>query len=153
MNQLEARVRANLTAAMKNRDELRQSTLRMVLAALQKASTSGSAAHELSDDEALGVLTSEAKRRAEAATAFRDAGRSEQADREQAEGAVIAEYLPAALSADEVAALVADAIAETGAAGPGGMGPVMKLVTPKTRGRADGKEVAAEVRRQLGAAG
>jgi uncharacterized protein YqeY len=149
MSQLETRIRTDLTAAMKARDELRQATLRMVLAALQTAATSGPAAHELTDEQAQAVLTSEAKRRREAATAFADAGRTEQADRDRAEGAVIAEYLPAPLTAEQVSTLVAEAITTTGAAGPAAMGQVMKLVTPQTRGRADGKAVADEVRRQL----
>jgi uncharacterized protein YqeY len=97
------------------------------------------------------VLTREAKKRREAAEAFAAAGRADQAEAERAEGDVLAGYLPAQLSDDEIASLVAAAVAETGAAGMPGMGKVMKAVTPRVAGRADGARVAAEVRRQLAA--
>lgn len=95
------------------------------------------------------MLTREAKKRREAAAAFGDAGREEQAQAERDEGSVLEEYLPAQLSDEELTALVADAIAETGASGPRAMGQVMKSVNPKVAGRAEGGRVAAEVRRQL----
>jgi uncharacterized protein len=109
----------------------------------------GKQARELSDDEVLRVLTREARKRREAAEAFGAAGRAEQAAAERAEGEVLAGYLPAQLGDDELAALVDAAIAESGASSMAGMGSVMKLLTPRMAGRADGARVAAEVRRRL----
>ena len=134
---------------MRERDELRLATLRMALAAVTNEEVAGKAVRELSDDEVVRVLTREAKRRREAADAFASGGRPELAEREQAEGRVLDEYLPAQLSDDELRALVASAIDETGAEGPRGLGAVMKVVTPRVAGRAEGGRVAAEVRRQL----
>jgi uncharacterized protein YqeY len=148
---LKETIRTDLTAAMKARDEIRSSTLRMILTAITNAEVAGKQARELSDDEIIGVLSSEAKKRREAATAFADGGRSEQAAKETAEAAVIADYLPAQLSPEEISDLVARAIAQTGAADVKAMGKVMGVVTPQVKGRADGGAVAAEVRRQLGA--
>ena len=152
MSTLKDRLRADLTTAMKARDEIRSSTLRMVLTSITNAEVSGKTARELTDDDVLTVLTSEAKKRREAATAFDDGGRAEMAAKERAEAEVIADYLPEQLSAEEIAALVAAAVASTGAAGEGmkAMGKVMGVVTPQVKGRADGGAVAAEVRRQLG---
>lgn len=147
---LKERLRADLTTAIKGRDELRMSTLRMALAAVGTEEVAGAVARELSDDEILKVLTREVKKRQEAATAFAGAGRAGQADRERAEGDVLREYLPAQLSDDELQALVADAIAQTGASGAKAMGQVMKVLTPKTAGRADGGRVAAAVKSALG---
>jgi uncharacterized protein len=110
---------------------------------------SGTTARDLSDDEIVKVLTREARKRREAAEAFSAAGRPDQAAAERAEGEVLADYLPAQLSDDELATLVDAAIAETGASGMAGMGQVMKTVTPRVAGRADGARVAAEVRRRL----
>lgn len=149
MSELKERLRADLTASMKSRDETRTRTLRMVLTEISKEEVSGKAARNLSDAEVQRVLAREAKRRREAADAFRDAGRADQAAAELAEGEVLAGYLPAQLSDDELTALVADAIRQSGAAGPGAMGKVMKAVTPMVAGRADGSRVAAQVRRQL----
>ena len=146
---LKEKLRADMTAAMKARDELRTATLRMVLTAVTNEEVAGKTARELSDDEVLKVLAREAKKRREAAAAFDDAGRAELADRERAEGVVLDEYLPAQLSDDELAGLVRDAIAESGAAGPQAMGQVMKVVQPKVAGRAEGGRIAAEVKRQL----
>jgi uncharacterized protein YqeY len=153
MSSLKDRLRADLTTAIKARDEVRSSTIRMVLTAVTNAEVAGKEARELTDDDVLGVLTSEAKKRREAAVAFDDGGRAEMAAKERAESEVIAEYLPAALSDEEVAAIITSAIEQTGAAGEGmkAMGKVMGLVTPQVKGRADGAGVAAEVRRQLGA--
>jgi uncharacterized protein len=148
---LKARLQSDLTAAMKARDELRAATLRMALTAVTTEEVAGKQARVLSDDEVLTVLTREAKKRREAAEAFDDAGRSELASRERAEGEVLAGYLPAQLSDDELAELVRAAIAETGADNPRAMGQVMKVVQPQVTGRAEGGRVAAEVRRQLGA--
>jgi uncharacterized protein YqeY len=146
---LKDRLRADLTAAMKDRDEVRTRTLRMALTSVSNEEVSGKAARELSDDEVLKILAREAKRRREAATAFQDAGRDEQAAAERAEDAVLSDYLPAQLSDAEVTDLVAAAITETGASGMPAMGQVMKTVTPRVAGRAEGSRVAAEVRRQL----
>ena len=153
MSALKDRLRSDLTDSMKARDEVRSSTLRMVLTAITNAEVAGKEARELSDEDVLGVLTSEGKKRREAAEAFADAGRDEQAAKERAELAVIADYLPEQLTVEEIAALVADAVAETGAAEEGmrAMGKVMGLLNPKVKGRADGGAVAAEVRKQLGA--
>lgn len=150
---LKERLRADLTTAMKAGDKGRSSTLRMVLAAITNEEVAGKAARELSDDDVVTVLTREAKKRREAAEAFAEGDRPEQAAKERAEAAVIAEYLPEQLSAEEIQALVSAAIAQTGAADEGmrAMGKVMGVVTPQTKGRADGGAVAAEVRRQLGA--
>lgn len=152
MSALKDRLRADLTASMKARDEMRSSTLRMVLTAITNAEVSGKVARELTDDDVLTVLTSEAKKRREAATAFAEGGRPEMAAKEAAEGEVIADYLPTPLTEAEIAELVTAAIAQTGAAEEGmrAMGKVMGVVTPQVKGRADGGAVAAEVRRQLG---
>ena len=149
MSALKDRLRADLTTAIKARDELRSSTLRMVLTAITNAEVAGKEARELSDDDVIGVLSTEAKRRREAAVAFEEAGRTEMAAKEAAEGEVIADYLPAQLSEAEIADLVTAAIDQTGAAGEGmrAMGKVMGVVTPQVKGRADGGAVAAEVRR------
>jgi uncharacterized protein YqeY len=152
MSALKDRLRSDLTTAIKARDEVRSSTLRMVLTAITNAEVSGKEQRELSDDDIIGVLSTEAKKRREAATAFEDGGRVEMAAKERAESVVIADYLPAQLGDDEIAALVAAAIEQTGAAGEGmrAMGKVMGVVTPQVKGKADGGAVAAEVRRQLG---
>jgi uncharacterized protein len=147
--ELKERLRADLNDAMRARDQVRMRTLRMALTSITNEEVAGDAARDLTDDEVLRVLIREAKKRREAAEAFSAAGRGEQAEAERAEGDVLAGYLPAQLGDDELAALVAAAIGETGAAGPAGIGPVMKAVTPRVAGRADGARVAAEVRRQL----
>jgi len=151
MAALKDRIRADLTASMKDRDEVRTRTLRMVLTEISKEEVSGSASRELDDADVQRLLAREAKRRREAAEAFRDAGRSDQATAELAEGEILAEYLPAQLDDAELTSLVAAAIADTAASGPSAMGQVMKAVTPKVAGRAEGGRVAAEVRRQLAA--
>ena len=153
MSELKDRLRSDLTTAMKARDDLRSSTLRMVLSAITNAEVAGKVARELDDDDIVGVLSTEAKKRREAATAFADAGRTELADKETAEAAVIADYLPAQLGAGAISEIVTAAIQQTGAAGQGmrAMGVVMGVVQPQVRGRADGGAVAAEVKRQLGA--
>jgi uncharacterized protein YqeY len=146
---LKERLRADLTTAMKARDELSSATLRMVLTAITNEEVAGKQARQLSDDDVVKVLGREAKKRREAHDAYTQAGRQELADREQAELGVIETYLPQQLTDEEVSGLVRDAIAETGASGPQAMGQVMKALTPKVAGRADGGKVAAEVRRQL----
>jgi uncharacterized protein len=146
---LKDRLRGDLTAAMKSRDEVRTRTLRMVLTSISNEEVAGNAARELSDDEVLRILGREARRRREAADAFEAAGRTDQAAAERAEDQVLAEYLPAQLSDAELAALVAEVIDQTGASGMSAMGQVMKAVTPRVAGRAEGGRVAAEVRRAL----
>ena len=147
---MKQRLRADLTTAMKARDELGTATLRMVLTAVSAEEVSGAEARELTDDEVLTVLRREAKKRREAAEAFSSAGRAEQAAREEAEGGVLAGYLPAQLDDSDLAALVADAVTTTGASGMRDMGRVMGVVQSVVAGRADGGRVATEVRRQLG---
>jgi hypothetical protein len=149
VSELKDRLRADLTTAMKSRDELRTATLRMVLAAVSAEEVAGKAARELSDDDVLGVLRREAKRRREAAEAFEGAGRAEQAGRERAEGEVVAGYLPAQLDDADLAAIVADVVTRTGATGMKDMGRVMGAANAAVAGRAEGGRVAAEVRRQL----
>jgi uncharacterized protein YqeY len=150
MPALKDRLRADLTAAMKDRDAVRTRVLRMALTSISNEEVAGTAARELSDDDVLRILAREAKRRREAAAAFQDAGREEQAAAERAEDTVLAGYLPAQLSDAEIAALVTAAIADTGASGKAAMGQVMKAVSAAVAGRAEGSRVAAEVRRQLG---
>ena len=149
MAELKERLRADLNAAMRARDQVRMRTLRMALTSITNEEVAGAAARDLTDDEIVKVLTREARKRREAAEAFSAAGRADQAAAERAEGEILADYLPAQLSDDELAALVDAAIAETGASGMAGMGQVMKTVTPRVAGRADGARVAAEVRRRL----
>ena len=153
MGDLKARLRTDLTASIKARDELRSSTLRMVLTAVTNAEVAGKEHRELTDDDVLGVLSSESKKRREAAEAFADAGREAQAAKEQAESAVIAEYLPEQLSPAEIEQLVTETIDELGVRGDGmrAMGRVMGVLTPRTKGRADGGALAALVRAQLAA--
>ncbi|KAA1419609.1 GatB/YqeY domain-containing protein [Nocardioides humilatus] len=152
MNTLKDRLRTDLTAAIKARDEVRSSTIRMILTAVTNAEVAGKEAKELTDDEMLSVLSTEAKKRREAAVAFEEGNRPEMAAKERAESAVIADYLPAQLSPEEIADLVTKAVEQLGVAGEGpkAMGKVMGVVTPQVKGRADGAAVAAEVRRQLG---
>ncbi|MGI8899374.1 MAG: GatB/YqeY domain-containing protein [Nocardioides sp.] len=152
MSELKDRMRTDLTAAIKSRDALRSSTLRMVLTAITKAEVSGKESRELTDEDIIGVLSTEAKKRREAAGAFADADRAELADKERAEAVVIADYLPEQLSEAEVVGVVASTIASLDVAGEGmkAMGRVMGALQPQVKGRADGAFVAAEVRRQLG---
>jgi uncharacterized protein len=146
---LKEQLRADLTRAMKGRDELTASTVRMVLTAVTTEEVAGKTARVLSDDEVVKVLTREAKKRREAQQAFAQAGRDELAAREQAELAVIETYLPQQMTDAEISTAVAAAIADSGAQGNQAMGQVMKLLSVKVAGRADGAKVAAEVRRQL----
>ncbi len=152
MSAMKDRLRSELTASMKARDELRSSTLRMVLTAITNAEVAGKQARELTDDDVTGVLASEAKKRREASAAFDDADRPELAAKERAEAAVLAEFLPEPMSEAEIAELVTATIAELGVGADGmrAMGRVMGAITPQIKGRADGGAVSAEVRRQLG---
>lgn len=144
-------LRADLTAAMKRRDDVATSALRMAIAAVKQAAVAGKEAVELTDDEILKVINKEVKRRDEAAEAFRKADRPDRADREEAERAVLSAYLPAALSPDELDALISETLAEGGFSGMAAMGPAMKAVTAKVAGRADGKTVSDLVRARLAA--
>ena len=154
MAELKDRLRTDLTAAMKARDSLRAGTLRMVLTAVTNAEVAGTEARELSDDDLIGVLASEGKKRRESAEAFDAGHRPELAEKERAEAAVIAEYLPAQLSDDEISDLVAQTIEQLGVAGDGmkAMGRVMGALQSQVKGRADGGVVAAKVKAALGAA-
>jgi uncharacterized protein len=147
---LKEQLQSDLTTAMKSRDELRASTLRMALTAITTEEVAGKKARQLSDDEVVKVLGRESKKRRESAEAFTAAGRDELATRERAEGEVLATYLPAQLDDGEIERIVRAAIEETGASDPQAMGQVMKVVQPQVAGRAEGGRVAAEVRRQLG---
>jgi uncharacterized protein YqeY len=149
MSELKDRLQADLTAAMRARDELRLATLRMTLTMVKNEEVSGGEANELDDAAVLKVIAREAKKRRESAEAYDAGGRPELAERERAEGVILEEYLPAQLGDDELRDLVAAAVAEAGATSPQQMGGVMKLVTPKVAGRAEGGRVAAEVKRQL----
>jgi hypothetical protein len=155
MSELKEQLRSDLTTSIKARDALRSSTLRMVLTAVTNAEVAGKAARELTDEDVLGVLTSESKKRREAAEAFEGAGRTEQAAKERAEAEVIAGYLPEQLTEEEITALVTATIDELGVRADGmrAMGRVMGVLTPRTKGRADGGFIAATVRAQLSGGG
>jgi uncharacterized protein len=144
-------IRADLTAAMKRRDDVATSALRMALAAVKEAAVAGKEAKELTDDEILKVLNKEVKRRDEAAEAFRNADRPERADREQAEREILAAYLPTPLSPEELETIITETLAVGGFSGMQSMGPAMKAVTAKVAGRADGKTVSDLVRARLSA--
>lgn len=146
---LAEQLQSDLTTAMKARDELTVAVLRSALAAVKEARVAGDTAHELTDAEVQAAIAREAKKRDEAAAAFAEAGRAEQADRERAEGAVLARYLPQALTEDEVAAIVDRVLADGGFTSPKDMGPAMKAVQAEAAGRADGKALAALVRTRL----
>ncbi len=149
MGALKERLHADLTTAMKAKDELVRATLRMVLSAIGNEEVAGAKARALSDDEELAVVIREAKKRREAAAAFESGGASERAERELAEESVLTTYLPRQLSDGELTSLVTAAVAESGAQGPRGMGAVMKLLGPTIAGRAEGGRVAAAVRAAL----
>jgi len=149
MSSLEQQLHDDLTDSIRSRDEVRSSTLRMALTAIKNEAVSGDEARELSDADVIMVLGREAKKRREAATAYDDAARPELAARERAELDVLATYLPAQLTDDELAALVAQAIAETGADSPKQMGAVMKVLTARIAGRADGGRVSSAVKAAL----
>ncbi|HET9874005.1 MAG TPA: GatB/YqeY domain-containing protein [Propionibacteriaceae bacterium] len=150
---LKDRLRADLTAAIKGRDKVRAGTIRMVLSAISEAEVAGTQAVQLSEQQVLDVVVREAKKRREAEDAYVAADRPELAEKEHAESAVLADYLPQQLTPDELTDLVRQAIAETGAAelGMRGMGKAMGYLTSRTKGKADGAAVAAEVKRQLAA--
>ena len=146
---LKEKLQSDLTEAIRSRDELVSGTIRMVLTAITNEEVAGKEARTLSDEEIITVLSREAKKRREATEAFADAGRADRAEREKAEGDVIAKYLPTQLSDDELNALIAEAIASTGAAGPSDMGKVMGVLKPKIAGKADGAKVSGAVKAAL----
>lgn len=146
---LKARLEADLTSAMKAQDALTLATLRMTLAAIKTEEVAGKQARELDESEVLRVIQREAKKRVEAAEAFTGAGRDELAAREQAEGEVLARYLPTPLTADELAAVVTQVISESQPVDQKAFGRLMKTVTASVAGRANGAAVAAELKRQL----
>ena len=145
-------LRTDMTAAMKAKDTTTLRTLRMVIAAIGAAEVAGDTRSELDDEQVLAVLASEAKKRVEAAEAYAGGGRDEQAAAERAEGDIIARYLPAALGADELDALVADEVARAaadGQTGPKAMGAVIKAVRARAGATADGGAIAAAVKAAL----
>ena len=146
---LKEKLRADLTEAIRSRDEVKSTTLRMILTSITNEEVSGKEARTLSDAETITVLTREAKKRREAAEAFDHGGAKDRAERERKEGEVIASYLPSQLSEDELALLIKEAIASTGASGPQGMGQVMKFLQPRVAGRADGAKVSSAVKAAL----
>jgi len=146
---LKEKLKSDLTESMRNRDEIRSSTLRMILTAIKNEEVSGKEARDLSDAELITVLSRESKKRREAAEAFDQAGAKDRADTERAEGLIIAEYLPKQLSEAEVKDLIASAIKETGANSPAQMGLVMKSLQPKIAGKADGALVSSLVKAAL----
>ena len=146
---LKERLQGDLTEAIRSRDELRSGTIRMVLTAITNEEVSGKSARVLTDAEIITVLSREAKKRREAADAFKDAGRADRAEQETNEGRVITEYLPEQLTEADVKKIIADAISETGATGPAGMGVVMKAIQPKVAGKADGGTVSSLVKAAL----
>lgn len=149
MSALPDRIQSDLTAAMKARDRETVATLRLVLAAIRELRVAAGRSGEVTDAEAVDLLTREAKRRTEAAEAYAQAGRDDRADQERRELEVIHRYLPAQFDADELARIVDEAVAETGASTPGDLGRVMSAVMPRVRGRADGRQVNALVRERL----
>ena len=146
---LKDKLKADLTESIRSRDELKSSTIRMILTSITNEEVSGKEARTLTDAEVITVLSREAKKRREAAEAFDQGGANDRADRERAEGQVIATYLPTQLSDDELASLIKEAISSTGASGPQGMGQVMKFLQPKVAGRVDGARVSAAVKEAL----
>jgi len=146
---LKEKLQSDLTQSMRDRDELRSGTIRMVLTAIKNEEVSGKEARELSDAEVITVLSREAKKRREAAEAYEQAGAKDRAATEKAEGEIIATYLPAQLSESEIKDLISAAIAETGASGPQQMGLVMKSIQLKIAGRADGGLVSSLVKAAL----
>ena len=146
---IKEQLKKDLTEAIRGRDEITSGTIRMVLTAITNEEVAGKEARVLSDEEVITVLSREGKKRREAAEAFENAGRADKAALEKSEGEVIAKYLPAQLSDADIAAIIAEAIASTGAQGPGDMGKVMGAVKPKIAGKADGGLVSALVKAAL----
>lgn len=149
---LKEKIQHDLHDAMRARDQVRSRTLRSALAAVMNAEVAGKSAKELSDEEVVDVLAKEAKKRRESAEVYAGANRRELADAENAELAVLEEYLPSQLSDEELDGLVAQAVAETGATGMPQMGQVMKAAQAKVAGRAEGRRVADAVKAALSGA-
>ena len=153
MSDLAAQIRADLTSAMKSRDEVTVATLRMAISAISTASVAGDSATELSDEQVIEVLRSEAKRRAEAAEVYEGAGRADRAAAERAELGVLEAYLPAAMDDAALAAIVSEEVArvlDSGAVGGKAMGECVKAVRARVGPGADGARVAAAVKAELG---
>ena len=146
---IKEQLKKDLTEAIRGRDEITSGTIRMILTAITNEEVAGKEARVLSDEEVITVLSREAKKRREAAEAFETAGRADKSALEKSEGEVIAKYLPAQLSEADIAAIIADAIASTGAKGPADMGKVMGAIKPKIAGKADGGVVSALVKAAL----
>jgi len=146
---IKEQLKLDLTEAIRSRNEIVSGTIRMVLTAITNEEVSGKEARQLSDEEVIAVLSREAKKRREAAEAFAEAGRTDKATLEKAEGEVIAKYLPAQLTEADIAAMIAEAIAATGAAGPADMGKVMGAIKGKIAGKADGSVVSSLVKAAL----
>ena len=146
---LKEKLQADLTDAIRARDEVKSGTVRMLLAAITNEEVAGKAAKVLTDAEIVAVLSREAKKRREAVDAYTQAKRDDLANKEKAEAAVIALYLPEQLSEDQIKQMITEAIAKTNAAGPAGMGLVMKELQPKIAGKADGALVSSLVKSTL----
>jgi uncharacterized protein YqeY len=146
---LKEKLQADLTDAIRSRNEVVSGTVRMLLAAITNEEVAGKVAKVLTDAEIITVLSREAKKRREAVEAYTQAKRDDLAGKEKAEAAVIANYLPAQLTEDEIKKLIQEAITETGASGPAGMGLVMKVLQPKIAGKADGGVVSGLVKAAL----
>ena len=146
---LKETLKSDLTEAIRSSNKVVSGTIRMVLTAITNEEVSGKEARVLSDEEIITVLSREAKKRREAAEEFAKAGRTDRAADEKAEGEVIAKYLPAQLSEDDIKKLIAGAVASTGAAGPADMGKVMGAIKPKIAGKADGALVSSLVKAAL----
>ena len=146
---LKEKLQSDLTAAMRARDDVRSSTIRMILTSIRNEEVAGKEAKSLSDAEVITVLSREAKKRREAAEAFDSAGAKDRADAERSEGVVISEYLPQQLTESEIRVLISQAMTETGATTPAQMGLVMKSLQPKIAGHADGAMVSSLVKQAL----
>jgi len=147
---LKEKLQADLTEAIRGRDEVKSGTIRMLLSAITNEEVAGKAAKVLTDAEIITVLSKETKKRREAVEAFTAAKRDDLANKEKAEAVVIAQYLPEQLGEAEIKKMITEAIAETNAAGPAGMGLVMKVLQPKIAGKADGGVVSGLVKAALG---
>ena len=146
---LKETLKSDLTEAIRSSNKVVSGTIRMVLTAITNEEVSGKEARVLTEDEIITVLSREAKKRREAAEEFAKANRPDKSAEEKAEGEVIAKYLPAQLSEDDIKKLIAAAVASTGAAGPGDMGKVMGAITPQIAGKADGSLVSSLVKAAL----
>ena len=146
---LKEKLQSDLTAAIRSQDAVKSGTIRMLLAAITNEEVAGKSAKVLTDAEVITVLSREAKKRREAVEAYTNAKRDDLANKEKEEAVTIALYLPEQLSEADIKKLIVDAITETNATGPAGMGLVMKVLQPKIAGKADGGVVSAMVRTLL----